>query len=127
MLRYRYNGINLALTNVYRASSNLSPSNQEKIADVMLAQRTWKRILYFCDSDLQLILGKEWIDKIQIGNRTKEGQYLQEYYDAQKFWIAGNRAKAFFGLVVLNLIKNIFKPPIIFLIILGSGRASQIN
>jgi hypothetical protein len=40
LLNNRYNGVNLALTYGYRASSDLSPSNQEKIADLMFAQRT---------------------------------------------------------------------------------------
>jgi hypothetical protein len=98
LLNNRYNGVNLALTYVYRASSDLSPSNQEKIADLIFAQRTWKRILYLCERDLPMILGKESKDKNRIENRTKEGQDLQEYYDAQKFWIAVNQAEAFFGL-----------------------------
>jgi len=98
LLNNRYNGVNLALTYVYRANSDLSPSNQEKIADLIFAQRTWKRILYLCDRDQPMILEKESKDKNRIGNRTKEGQDLQEYYDAQKFWIAVNQAEAFFGL-----------------------------
>jgi len=93
-----HEGVNLALTYVYRANSDLSPSNQEKIADLIFAQRTWKRILYLCDRDQPMILEKESKDKNRIGNRTKEGQDLQEYYDAQKFWIAVNQAEAFFGL-----------------------------
>ena len=40
LLNNRYNGVNLALTYGYRASSDLSPSNQEKIADLIFAQRT---------------------------------------------------------------------------------------
>ncbi len=98
LLNNRYNAINLALTYVYRACSDLSPSNQEKIADLVFAQRTWKRVLYLCDRDLPTILDKEAKDKVRIENRTKDGQELQEYYNGQKFWIAVNQAEAFFGL-----------------------------
>ncbi len=98
LLNNRYNAINLALTYVYRACSELSPSNQEKIADLVFAQRTWKRVLFLCDRDLPLILEKESNDQTRIENRTKEGQELQEYYNAQKFWIAVNQAEATFGL-----------------------------
>jgi hypothetical protein len=98
LLNNRYNAINLALTYVYRACSELSPSNQEKIADLVFAQRTWKRVLFLCDRDLPLILEKESNDQTRIENRTKEGQELQEYYNAQKFWISVNQAEASFGL-----------------------------
>jgi hypothetical protein len=98
LLNNRYNGVNLALTYVYRAGSDLSSTNQEKIADLIFAQRTWKRILYLCDRDLPLILEKESKDKNRIEDKTKEGQSLQEYNDAQKFWIAVNQAEAYFGL-----------------------------
>ncbi len=98
LLNNRYNGINLALTFVYRASSELAQSRQEKIADLIFAQRTWKRVIYLCNRDLPIILEKETKDKNRIENGTKEGQDLQAYYDAQKFWIAVNQAEASFGL-----------------------------
>jgi hypothetical protein len=98
LLNNRYNAINLALTYVYRACSDLSPSNQEKIADLVFAQRTWRRVLFLCDRDLPLIVEKELKDQPRLENKTKEGQDLQEYYNAQKFWIAVNQAEAFFGL-----------------------------
>lgn len=98
LLNNRYNSVNLALTFVYRACSDLSPSLQEKIADLVFARRTWKRVLYLCDRDLLMIMEKELKDQTRIGNGTKEGQNLQEYYNKQKFWITVNLAEASFGL-----------------------------
>ncbi len=98
LLNNRYNGVNLALTLVYRSNSSLSGTEQEKIADLIFAQRTWKRVLYLCERDLPIIQQKEANDQSRISNGTVEGKELQEYYDAQKFWIAVNQAEAHFGL-----------------------------
>jgi hypothetical protein len=98
LLNNRYNGVNLALTLVYRATTSLSPTEHEKVADLIFAQRTWKRVLFLSERDLPIILEKEAIDKSRIDNGTKEGKELQEYYDSQKFWIAVNQAEASFGL-----------------------------
>ena len=97
-LNNRYNGINLALTYVYRANSGLATSETEKIADLVMAKRTWNRVLYLCDRDLPAVLSKEKNDKSSLQNNTKDGQELQDYYNTQKFWISVNRAEAYFGL-----------------------------
>jgi len=97
LLNNRYNGINLAMTLVYHATSNLVNSDHERIADLVFAQRTWKRVLYLCDRDWPIILTKETNDAL-LSQGTKESLDMQEYYDAQKFWITVNRAEASFGL-----------------------------
>ena len=98
LLNNRYNGINLAMTLVYHATSNLVNSDQERIADLIFAKRTWKRVLYLCDRDWDLIHQKEKNDQNLINGGTKEGQELQEYYNSQKYWILVNRAESYFGL-----------------------------
>jgi hypothetical protein len=98
LLNNRYNGINLAMTLVYHSTSNLVNTDQERIADLIFAQRTWKRVLYLCDRDWKLILEKENKDQHLINDGTKDGQELQEYYNSQKYWILVNRAEAHFGL-----------------------------
>lgn len=97
-LNNRYNGINLALTYVYRANSGLSTSNTERIADLVMAKRTWNRVLFLCDRDWPIVLEKEKNDAMRVNDGTKNGQELQEYYNAQKFWISVNWAEAHFGL-----------------------------
>lgn len=98
LLNNRYNGINLALTLVYHATSPLVQHNQERVADLIFARRTWRRILYLCDRDWKLISEKEKNDQNLILENSKEGQDLQEYYNSQKYWILVNRAESSFGL-----------------------------
>lgn len=98
LLNNRYNGINLAMTLVYHSTSGLVKSDQERVADLIFAQRTWKRVLYLCDRDWAVIQEKEKNDQALINDGTKDGQELQEYYNSQKFWILVNRAEAHFGL-----------------------------
>jgi hypothetical protein len=98
LLNNRYNGINLAMTLLYHATSDLVNSDQERIADLIFAQRTWKRVLYLCDRDWNLIQEKEKNDQALINDGTKEGQELQEYYNSQKYWILVNRAECYLGL-----------------------------
>jgi hypothetical protein len=98
LLNNRYNGINLALTLVYRAASNLAKNEQERIADLIFAKRTWERVIFLCDRDLPIIMKKEQKDADLINNGTKEGQELKEYYNSQKYWIMVNQAEASFGL-----------------------------
>lgn len=97
LLNNRYNGINLAMTLVYHATSKLVNSDHERIADLVFAQRTWKRVLYLCDRDWPIIMTKEKNDAL-LSQGTKDSQGMQEYYDTQKFWITVNRAEASFGL-----------------------------
>lgn len=98
LLNNRYNGINLALTLVYHATSPLVQDDQERIADLVFARRTWKRVLFLCDRDWKLINEKERNDHSLLQIQSKESQELQEYYNAQKYWILVNRAEASFGL-----------------------------
>lgn len=98
LLNNRYNGINLALTLVYHATSPMVQTNQERIADLVFARRTWKRVLYLCDRDWKLINEKEKNDQSLIQGKSREGLDLQEYYNTQKYWILVNRAEASFGL-----------------------------
>ncbi len=97
LLNNRYNGINLAITLVYRANSDLNTKENERIADLVFAKRTWERVLFLCERDLPIILQKEKADAAFKSN-TKESKELKEYYSYQKFWITVNRAEAYFGL-----------------------------
>ncbi len=85
------------MTLVYHSTSNLVNSDHERIADLVFTQRTWKRVFYLCDRDWPIILTKETNDAL-LSQGTKESLDMQEYYDAQKFWITVNRAEASFGL-----------------------------
>lgn len=105
LLNNRYNGINLAISYVYRANSALDTKEVEKLADLVFAQRTWERVLYLCDRDWPTILDKEKADAA-LNSDTKESQELKEYYSNQKFWITVNRAEANFGLGNFSIYEN---------------------
>lgn len=98
LLNNRYNGISLAMTLVYRATSSISTSDHERIADLIFARRTWERVLFLCDRDWPIILSKEKNDSQLMNDGTKDGQELGEYYNSQKYWILVNRAEAMYGL-----------------------------
>ncbi|MBB6325229.1 hypothetical protein FHS59_000844 [Algoriphagus iocasae] len=104
LLNNRYNGINLAITYVYRANSGLSTKEKERIADLVFAQRTWKRVLFLCEKDWQIILSKEKGDAALKSN-SKESEELKEYYSNQKFWITVNQAESYFGLGQFDLFR----------------------
>ncbi|EAZ79978.1 tetratricopeptide repeat-containing protein [Algoriphagus machipongonensis] len=97
LLNNRYNGINLAITFVYRSNSNIVSNEKERIADLVFAQRTWKRVIFLCERDWPMILIKEKTDA-SFDSTTEESQEMEEYYARQKFWITVNRAEAYFGL-----------------------------
>jgi hypothetical protein len=98
LLNNRYNGINLAMTLLYHATSRLVQSDQDRVADLIFARRTWKRVLFLCDRDWDLFQEKEKNDQTLINDGTKDGQELREYYNSQKYWILVNRAECYFGL-----------------------------
>lgn len=97
LLNNRYNGINLAITYVYRANSPLDTTDSERIADLVFARRTWQRVLYLCNRDEPIILKKEKNDAA-LTSGSKDALELQEYYHEQRFWIQVNRAESHFGL-----------------------------
>jgi hypothetical protein len=98
LLNNRYNGINLALTLLYRASSSIATNDQERIADLVFARRTWERVLFLCERDWPIINQKEAGDLQRMQNGNKDGQELKEYYQAEKYWIQVNKAEASYGL-----------------------------
>jgi hypothetical protein len=98
LLNNRYNGINLALTLVYHATSELVDSDQDRVADLIFAKRTWKRVLYLSERDWTMILEKEKNDQTLLNAGGKDGKELQEFYNSQKFWILVNRSESHFGL-----------------------------
>jgi len=97
LLSNRYNAVNLAFTLNYRANSSLCKTKEEQIADMVYANYTRQRILFFCEQDWNDITKRENADsntKLPEGDRKTR----QAYYDEQKFWILSNKAEAHFGL-----------------------------
>ncbi len=98
LLNNRYNGINLAYLLNCRVESSLDIVEEEKIADMVLANRIRKDILAMCERDWNAILKreqntavKEKVDEeLSISQETIENE--------QKFWITVNKAEANLGL-----------------------------
>ena len=99
LLHNRYNGINLALLLTRRVNTNLYPQEEEKLADLVWANRIRREVLEMCE--------KEW-DQIMERQQKKQENMLpgdsdfsedQKHTDNEnKFWIMANRAQAHFGL-----------------------------
>jgi hypothetical protein len=97
LLNNRYNAINLAFMLNCRANSSLCSSREEKIADMIYANYTRKRVLYLCDKDWETITKRE-SKEVPTLTDTEEQKAQKAYNDDLKFWIQINRAEAHFGL-----------------------------
>jgi hypothetical protein len=93
----RYNGINLAYMLNCRANSSLSSTREEKIADMVYANHTRRKVLEICN--------KEWEEiKIREERESKTHEDKEDFLNersmnnTRKFWININRAEAYFGL-----------------------------
>jgi Tetratricopeptide Repeats-Sensor len=97
LLNNRYNSINLGYTLDCRANSALSPTNEEKIADMVYANRTRRRVLIICDNDWNEVVQRE--ERASKGDAENEDIIKQRQINNEiKFWICVNRAEAYFGL-----------------------------
>ena len=97
LLTNRYNAINLAYTLNCRVDTELDPTKEEKIADLIVANRTRKKVLELCDNDLMALQKKN----IKQKGKVVDEYLLQRQRDVgftQEFWIWANRAEAYFGL-----------------------------
>ncbi|MHA4846065.1 tetratricopeptide repeat-containing protein [Flavitalea antarctica] len=105
LLNNRYNGINLAYMLNCRVNSSICDTKEEKIADLVYASHTRRRVLYLCDKDLAAIQERE-------NRETSEHQQGEEYLKQhaldteQKFWIALNKAEAYYGLGMFTEYQN---------------------
>ena len=100
LLHNRYNGINLAFLLNCRVHSALDPSEEDRIADRVWANRTRRDVLDLC--------AKDWADindqTDHVTNRNLPPSDDDFAYDQlsslseQRFWILVNKAEAHFGL-----------------------------
>lgn len=96
LLNNQYNCINLAYMQNCRANSSLAVTREEKIADMVYANHTRKRVIYICDRELKKIRDRElrWNEGGNNENMDKDRAY---HFD-RKFWATVNKAEAHFGL-----------------------------
>lgn len=99
LLHNRYNGINLAYLLDCRADSELDNTEQEKIADMVWANRIRKDILLMCQRD------HEKLSKSSLNENLADLDIDQKFVNKQeklelkqKFYVFVNQAEASFGL-----------------------------
>lgn len=100
LLNNRQNGINLAFLLNCRADSSLDPIPVDKIADLVYANRTRRRVLTLCATDWEAITNrtnKAAQNAIMLHNAALSKDYKVSE-STQKFWILVNKAEAHFGL-----------------------------
>lgn len=94
LLHNRYNGINLAFLINNRVDSGLFKTEQDQVADMVLANRVRRTVLEIC--------AKDWLAYEQkTGTLPENDQLAMEQKvldDEQRFWIQVNKAEAHFGL-----------------------------
>lgn len=97
LLHNRYNGINLALLLTRRLATNLYSAREEKIADLVWANRIRREVLEMCDRDWSTLLQMHRKGEESTANLESPRQREQDLNE-EKFWILSNRAEASFGL-----------------------------
>lgn len=98
LLNNRYNGTNLAYLLDCRVNSSLDKSDQDRIADLVWANRMRQFVLENCDKDWNALLKRE---KNQSKKHLEGYQFsssINASEDEQKFWILVNKAEAQYAL-----------------------------
>ncbi|MCW3080216.1 MAG: hypothetical protein JWR87_1646 [Segetibacter sp.] len=99
LLNNRYNAINLAFLIDNRVDTNLYPTVQDKIADMILANRIREVTLKMCEQDWKKYSENASAEKEEVLQQDNElAKSQQAIENEQKFWILVNRAEAYFGL-----------------------------
>ncbi|MEJ7768782.1 MAG: tetratricopeptide repeat-containing protein [Chitinophagaceae bacterium] len=100
LLNNRYNGINLAFLLNLRVESSIFDTREDKIADMIWANRTRRRVLELCSSDWQELNNrKDRVARKAIMAEDDEMSFDQITTENEgKFWILANKAEAYFGL-----------------------------
>lgn len=88
-----YHGINLAALLTLRATSPLDPTEQEKVADLVSANRIRTEIIDLCRRELERIDRRL---ETAPDSETKEHQVRQDW--DRRYWCTATMAGAYFGL-----------------------------
>jgi hypothetical protein len=97
LLHNRYNGTNLAYLLNARANTSLDATEEEKIADMVWANRIRKEVLIMCKNEWNEIINRK-----SKQNRLLQNDVISQSQEAtekeQSFWILVNKAEAQYGL-----------------------------
>lgn len=99
LLHSRYNGINLAFLINNRVDSTLYTTEQDRIADMVLANRIRQTVLAVCEKDWAALEKKSLAitDPAVLENSAMAAEQ-KVIENEQRFWILVNKAEAHFGL-----------------------------
>jgi hypothetical protein len=99
LLNSRYNGINLAFLLNNRVGSGLYNTDQDRITDMVLANRMRRNVLKICEWDWKRIAGASTVSEEDMDNSKPALSLICEVIDDNgKFWILINKAEAHYGL-----------------------------
>ncbi len=100
LLHNRYHGINLAFLMNKRVDSSLFSSKDDKIADMIWANRIRKKVLKMCENDWKDIteMKGRMEMKTMLASFDKPADYNMTDAKEQMFWILVNKAEAHYGL-----------------------------
>jgi tetratricopeptide (TPR) repeat protein len=100
LLHNRYHGINLAFLFNKRADSAIHDTNEDKIADMIFANRVRRQVLKMCDNDWNEIVERK--NRIALKSDSGDVINLSDYNvtddNDQMFWIQVNKAECYYGL-----------------------------
>ena len=91
----RYNGINLAYLLNVRTDTSLDTTNEDKIADLVFANRIRRDVLALCEEELEIIQRRAGSCEVKP-DKIKAEQQARDL--EEKFWLLATQAEAYFGL-----------------------------
>jgi hypothetical protein len=91
-----YNGINLAYLLTLRADTPLDGSGQEKVADLVWANRIRREVVTLCDAELQKLRERQSRSSVPTSDPLWKEQADRDR--DQTFWCLATKAEADFGL-----------------------------
>jgi hypothetical protein len=102
LLNNRYHGINLSFLLNVRVASNLYPTKEDKISDMVWANRIRKEVLRMCERDRETIENR----KYKEGEENDFTRNQKEQDRKELGWILVNKAESQFGLGEMDAYKE---------------------
>ena len=108
LLHNRYHGINLSFLFNKRVETSIYNTPEDKIADMIFANRIRRQVLVMCENDWNAITDRK--NRIALKSLGGSAAYLSDYSvadeDEQMFWIQVNKAECHYALGEMEKYKN---------------------
>lgn len=100
----RYHGINLAFLFNKRVDTSIFNTREDKIADMVFANRVRRQVLEMCEEDWNIIINRK--NRIALKTSSTDAVNFSDYNAAddteQMFWIQVNKAECHYCLGEMN-------------------------